>query len=191
MSFAMYSSSKVDYGEHDSALKQYQERGTERALAMTNRGPVRYDPDGRLDQNILDEYRRNGFYVFTEVLKEEELVHLRNDVEEIWRRAPQNQNSTTDSQGRPAIGLDCKSRNFSWVRPLSDPIGGTSFAHGRHPAKMIEPEVGEDAPEEILQILLGSLQFSDACLRIYGHPDLLRIAEAINGEDFEGTMVTP
>ena len=96
MSFAMYSSSKVDYGEHDSALKQYQERGTERALAMTNRGPVRYDPDGRLDQNILDEYRRNGFYVFTEVLKEEELVQLRNDVEEIWRRAPQNQNSTTE-----------------------------------------------------------------------------------------------
>ena len=184
MSFAMYSSSKVDYGEHDSALKQYQERGTERALAMKNRGPVRYDPDGRLDQNILDEYRRNGFYVFTEVLEEEELVQLRNDVEEIWRRAPQNQNSTTDSQGRPAIGLDCKSRNFSWVRPLSDPIGGTSFAHGRHPVKMIEPEVGEDAPEEILQILLGSLQFSDACLRIYGHPDLLRIAEAINGEDF-------
>ena len=70
MSFAMYSSSKVDYGEHDSALKQYQERGTERALAMTNRGPVRYDPDGRLHQNILDEYRRNGFYVFTEVLEE-------------------------------------------------------------------------------------------------------------------------
>ena len=184
MSFAIYSSSKVDYGEHDSALKQYQERGTERALAMKNRGPVRYDPDGRLDQNILDEYRRNGFYVFTEVLKEEELVQLRNDVEEIWRRAPQNQNSTTDSQGRPAIGLNCKSRNFSWVRPLSEPIGGTAFAHGRHPAKMIEPEAGEDAPDEILQILLGSLQFSDACLRMYGHPDLLRIAEAINGEDF-------
>ena len=102
MSFAMYSSSKVDYGEHDSALKQYQERGTERALAMKNRGPVRYDPDGRLDQNILDEYRRNGFYVFTEVLKEEELVQLRNDVEEIWRRAPQNQNSKpTPKADRP------------------------------------------------------------------------------------------
>ena len=52
MSFAMYSSSKVDYGEHDSALKQYQERGTERALAMTNRGPVRYDPDGRLHRTF-------------------------------------------------------------------------------------------------------------------------------------------
>ena len=65
----------------------------------------------------------------------------------------------------------------------SDPIGGTSFAHGRHPAKMIEPEVGEDAPEEILQIYSDPCNF-DACLRIYGHPDLLRIAEAINGEDF-------
>jgi ectoine hydroxylase-related dioxygenase (phytanoyl-CoA dioxygenase family) len=31
---------------------------------------------------------------------------------------------------------------------------------------------------------LGSLQFSDACLRTYAHPQLLRVAEAINGPDF-------
>jgi ectoine hydroxylase-related dioxygenase (phytanoyl-CoA dioxygenase family) len=35
-----------------------------------------------------------------------------------------------------------------------------------------------------LQIVLGSLQFSPACLRLYGHPDLLRVAAAINGDDF-------
>jgi len=32
--------------------------------------------------------------------------------------------------------------------------------------------------------LLGSLRFSDACLRTYAHPELLRVAEAINGTDF-------
>ena len=148
MSFSMYSSSKADYGEHDRALKQYQEQGTKKALALSNRGPVRYDSAGRLDQSIVNEYRNNGFYIFTGVLEQEELDQLKDDVEDIWRRAPQNEDSSIDSQGRPAIGLDCKSRNFSWVRPLSDPIGGTSFAHGRHPAKMIEPEVGEDAPEK-------------------------------------------
>ena len=31
--------------------------------------------------------------------------------------------------------------------------------------------------------MLGSLCF-ETCLRVYGHPQLLRIAEAINGEDF-------
>ena len=36
----------------------------------------------------------------------------------------------------------------------------------------------------MLQIVLGSLQFSAACLRVYGHPDLLRVAAAINGDDF-------
>ena len=82
-----------------------------------------------------------------------------------------------------AIGLDCKSSKFSWVRPLSDPIGGP-FCAWKASSQDDRTRGGRDAPEEILQILLGSLQFSDACLRMYGHPDLLRIAEAINGEDF-------
>ena len=33
-------------------------------------------------------------------------------------------------------------------------------------------------------ILLGSLQFSETCLRVYGHPQLLKVAEEINGKDF-------
>ena len=49
---------------------------------------------------------------------------------------------------------------------------------------MIEPQAPADAPRHILQLVLGSLQFSDACLRLYAHPDLLRVAAAINGEDF-------
>ena len=73
MSFSMYSSSKTDYGEHDHALKQYQEQGTKKALGMSNRGPVRYDSAGRLDQSIVNEYRNNGFYIFTGVLEQEEL----------------------------------------------------------------------------------------------------------------------
>ena len=49
---------------------------------------------------------------------------------------------------------------------------------------MYEPSAPSDAPEAVLQIVLGSLQFSDAHLRLYGHPALLRVAASINGEDF-------
>src|SRR5258708_25439582 len=32
--------------------------------------------------------------------------------------------------------------------------------------------------------MLGSLQFSPAALRVYGHPQLLAVAAAVNGDDF-------
>ena len=35
-----------------------------------------------------------------------------------------------------------------------------------------------------MQVLLGPLQYSEACLRYYAHPTLLAIAVSINGEDF-------
>jgi hypothetical protein len=97
---------------------------------------------------------------------------------------PVTKDAKVDKQGRPALGVNCTARNLSWVRPLSDPIGGTSAAHGRHPVKMVEPAAPDGAPEYIVQLVLGSLQFSDACLRVYGHPDLLAVAEAVNGPDF-------
>jgi ectoine hydroxylase-related dioxygenase (phytanoyl-CoA dioxygenase family) len=49
---------------------------------------------------------------------------------------------------------------------------------------MIEAEPGKDAPAEIPLVISGILQFSDAALRVYGHPDLLSIAAAIHGDDF-------
>ena len=70
------------------------------------------------------------------------------------------------------------------MKPLSDPLGGTDRANGRHPAKMFEPAVPAEAPDYVVQLILGSLQFSDACLRVYGHPDLLAVAAAVNGDDF-------
>ena len=36
----------------------------------------------------------------------------------------------------------------------------------------------------MVYLILGSLQFSEACVRLYGHPELLRVAAAVNGEDF-------
>ena len=153
-------------------------------MGLGNRGPLRFDRAGNLDSAIIDAYSRCGFYVFEGLLREEELADIECDVAEILARAPVTKDAKVDSQGRPALGVDCKALNISWVRPLSDPIGGTTHAHGRHPVKMAEPTPPQGAPEHVVQLILGSLQFSDACLRLYGHPQLLAVAETINGEDF-------
>jgi hypothetical protein len=174
----------VDYGPEESAMARYRAEGAARAAALGNRGPIRFDGDGHLDAGIRAAYSRAGFYVFEGVLAREELDDIERDVAELLERAPATRGASVDRFGRPALGVDCRAPTFSFVRPLSDPLGGTTFAHGRHPAKMYEPAAPAGAPEWVVQLVLGSLQFSQACLRLYGHPDLLAVAAAINGDDF-------
>mgnify|MGYP003322747272 FL=1 len=49
---------------------------------------------------------------------------------------------------------------------------------------MADPKPSNDAPEWTPIFLLGNLQLMDSCLRLYGHPKLLAVAEAVNGADF-------
>ncbi len=184
MAHVFYPAPDTDYGEHETAMTAYLAEGTERALSLGNRGPLVFTRDGSLDPDILEAYDQHGFYVFENVLSAAELADIERDVIDMWERAPATKGAEVDKYGRPALASECAARVLSWVKPLSDPIGGTSASHGRHPAKMIEPEAPADAPEHVLQLVLGSLQFSDACLRLYGHPDLLKAAAAILGEDF-------
>jgi hypothetical protein len=174
----------VDYGEAEDAMVRYRREGEERAAALGNRGPLRIDDAGRVDPTILDAYEEHGFYVFTGLIGQDELDDIERDVIDMLDRAPVAKGSPVDRHGRPALGADGRERNLGWVKPLSDPYGGTSLANGRHPAKMTEPAPPEGAPDLVLQIVLGSLQFSPACLRLYGHPQLLTLAAAINGDDF-------
>ena len=174
----------VDYGTAETEMVAYREEGTARALDLDNRGPIRFTPDGCLDPEIIDAYDRHGFYVFTNVIDERELQEIESDVAMMLDRSPVSKDALVDKHGNPALGVDLEGRNISWVRPLSDPLGGTDASYGRHQAKMNEPDPPSNAPDYVVQLFLGSLQFSDACLRLYGHPDLLRVAEAINGPDF-------
>ena len=176
--------SEVDFGRDEALMARYREDGTARALALDNRGPLRFDGDGRLDPAVLDAYSRYGFYVFENVLGEEERRDLERDIADLLERAPVTKGADVDKYGRPALGAGCKGRTVTLVKPLSDPVGGTDANQGRHPVKMSEPEAPADAPDYVLQLLLGPLQFSEACLRLYGHPKLLAAAEAINGPDF-------
>ena len=174
----------IAYGDHSSEMAKYRTEGEARAMALGNRGPIRWDQDGQLHPDIIQAYKATGFYVFTSVLGPAELEDLERDLNNLLARAPKTKGSPVDVLNRPALSSDCKASNLGWVAPLSDPVGGTKRSSGRHPVKMYEPSAPSDAPEAVLQIVLGSLQFSDAHLRLYGHPALLRVAASINGEDF-------
>jgi hypothetical protein len=174
----------IAYGSETTAMQQYLREGEARAFALGNRGPVRYGPDGKLHKDILDAYWRCGFYVFEGVLPQVELDDIEAGVKDIMDRLPTEQGSAVDQHGRPALAHDCKAPVLFWSKPLADPFGGTDLANGRHPVKMFEPKAAADAPKEVVYLMLGTLQFSDALLRTYGHPDVLKIASSINGDDF-------
>ena len=178
----------IAYGDHSSEMAKYRTEGEARAMALGNRGPIRWDQDGQLHPDIIQAYKATGFYVFTSVLGPAELEDLERDLNNLLARAPKTKGSPVDVLNRPALSSDCKASNLGWVAPLSDPVGGTKRSSGRHPVKMYEPSAPSDAPEAVLQIVLGSLQFSDAHLRLYGHPALLRVAASINGKDFAISM---
>jgi ectoine hydroxylase-related dioxygenase (phytanoyl-CoA dioxygenase family) len=173
----------TDYGSEEDEMQAYMAEGQERALALNNRGPIRY-VDGKIAEDILESYWRHGFYVFENVFSAEELADIEADLDTILERLPTHEGAALDGKGRPALGATCTTRSLFWSKPLGDPFGGTSFGKGRHPVKMFEPVPGKDAPNEIVYLITGSLQYSEACLRAYGHPDLLAVSAAVNGDDF-------
>ena len=174
----------ADYGPEEAAMQAYLRDGEKRAYALGNRGPIRFTTDGALHPDIVEAYWRCGFYVFEGVLKRDELADIERDLRDILDRLPVERGAPVDAKGRPALGAGCAAPNLLWSKPLGDPFGGTTLANGRHQVKMFEPKAAADAPKEIVYLILGSLQFSEAALRVYGHPQLLAVAAAINGQDF-------
>ena len=174
----------ANYGSHESEMQAYLKEGEKQALSLGNRGLIRFRSNGTLEQDIIESYREHGFYIFESVLDTAELADIEADLKQIQSRLPKDRRSNIDASGRPALTANCKSEPLYWAKPLSDPFGGTELGNGRHQISMTEPTPDKKAPEEIVYLVVGSLQFSDACLRVYGHPDLLKVAEQINGEDF-------
>jgi len=172
------------YGEEAEAVKSYMFEGQAKAALLDNRGPIRFDDNGALHTDIIDAYSAHGFYIFEGVIGSQELADIKQDYAELRERFPTDPASKFDSEGRPALGLGGKAPGLTWCKPLSDPLGGTEFGNGRHQVKLKELEAASDAPEMAPFVLFGSLLCSEAALRTYAHPQLLRVAEAINGNDF-------
>jgi ectoine hydroxylase-related dioxygenase (phytanoyl-CoA dioxygenase family) len=174
----------ADFGAEEAAMQAYFRDGERRALALNNRGPIRFTSTGELHPEILDAFKETGFYVFEGALSAEELAELKAEVMDLIGRFPVERGASVDRQGRPALGVGLPFEAVNWSRPLGDPLGGTQVANGRSPVRMMEPEPAKGLPAEIPFNLMAPFQFSDAALRVYGHPQLLKIAAAINGEDF-------
>ncbi len=165
-------------------MRRYLLAGQAAALALPNRGPLRFTESGSLAEEIRAAYSEYGFYIFENVLSAEELDDIKADLEMMRAQFPTGPESKVNANGEPALGADAKALTLVWSKPLGDPLGGTALANGRHQVKMFEPQADTEAPLAAPFILLGSLQFSDACLRTYAHPELLQVAAAINGPDF-------
>ncbi len=170
--------------EHAERIAAYLRAGEERARALANRGPVRFGADGRLHPDILEAYWKHGFYVFEGAVGETELDELRADADMMIDRAPVSPGADLDARGRPALGRDYARDPYTLVKPLSDPWGGTDKLNGRHPHRMTQPRPDSDAPDYVVFLMYGMCQAMPAALRVYGHPHLLAVAEAINGTDF-------
>lgn len=172
------------YGDDNDAMREYLIEGEKRALAMDNRGPIKFDENGKLDPAIRAAYSKYGFYIFEGLIGPVELADLKHDLADMRCKFPTEPYGQVTANGEPAIGAGCQAPSLQWVKPLSDPLGGTELLNGRHQVKLFEPEAAKDAPEFAPYVLMGHVQFSDATLRTYANPDLLRIAASINGEDF-------
>lgn len=177
-------STPISAADHAATLQDYMAAGEARAYALGNRGLIRYGADGKLHEDILESYWQHGFYVFTGVVDGDELAELRADVDRLVALAPAVPEGDTTRDGQPAFGGGLKKSPYRYAKPLSDPYGGTTKNKGRHPVAMTGPRPDDDAPEWTVQLLDGNLHLMDSCLRLYGHPGLLAIAEAINGADF-------
>ena len=128
--------SAVDYGSEQVAMVRYREDGTRRAMALGNRGPIRFDAQGRLDAQIRDAYSRCGFYVFEGVLQADELADIERDVADMLDRAPVTRGAALDRRGRPALGADCRRAE----RQLGAAAGRSARRHGARE----RPASGED-----------------------------------------------
>jgi hypothetical protein len=162
----------------------YADEATARAMALGNRGPLRLNDNGTVHVDILDAYRQHSFYVLEGVVGAAELQELRQDFANLLDRAPTGPGSRVDGKGRPAINADFQRATFQFAKPLGDPMGGTDAAGGRYQVKMSEYAPAVGAPELTILQISGPMELMDSCLRLYGHPQLLRLAEAINGPDF-------
>ena len=171
------------YGDAANDVMDYLLEGQERAFSMPNRGPTRFVGDS-LAPDIIESFSEYGFYVFESMVGQPELSELQKDVSELISKFPIDSSSQLDVEGNKAVGVDAKGACFLWSKPLGDPLGGTDMANGRHQVKITELNADVDAPSEAVVIMLGLLQYSEACLRLYANRDVMRIAESICGEDY-------
>ena len=145
------------------------------------------------------QYKETGFYVIEGAVGPDEIREMQEEFEDILANQPAAKGSDVDSRGRPVRYPG----RYNYTDALSDPAGGgdsgvfnlarpgddlsvTEQRTGRHQMKMREPRPPPHAPRKVLSNWGSPMQYadSDSLVRAFGHPSFLKIAEAVNGEDF-------
>jgi len=165
------------------AETKYWTEGSERAHSLKNRGPLRWDEAGQLHPEIREAYDRAGFYIFEQAIDAEELSEFDQDLTALLERAPSNEGSAIARSGKPAVGAD-GAPVFLWAQALSDPWGGTELLNGRHPVAMEGPSASALPPEKSIFLILNLFEEMPSALCLSAHPQLLHVAESLNGPDF-------
>jgi ectoine hydroxylase-related dioxygenase (phytanoyl-CoA dioxygenase family) len=127
------------------SFQEYCAEGKAKALALGNRGPMRFDEDGRLDQSIMEAYGRYGFYVFTSVLAQQEIDDLTTEFDAVLKNAPSAIGSKVDNLGRPV--------KFPYYTLSENPHGDTVVGLVSHPLMMMDAALCVYAHPDILRMV--------------------------------------
>ena len=151
---------QIVYSESNEPWSDYRNAGLRRAAALGNRGPIRFNSAGQLLKEIRDAYNRTGFYVFENVIAQEEIDELTTDFDKVLANAPTEPDGPVDRFGRTS--------KYSGY-----------YTH-------YKPNDASDDSEErsIVGLVTHPLMLMDSALHAYGHPQILRMVASINGEDF-------
>ena len=106
------------YGEQADAMRSYLLEGQAAALALPNRGQLRFTESGTLTEAIRVAYSEYGFYVFENVLSAEELDDIKADLDTMRAQFPTGPESPVNAAGEPALGADAKALTLVWSKPL-------------------------------------------------------------------------
>ena len=88
----------ADYAHHQGDMDRYLADGTVKAYELGNRGPVKYNTNGKLHDEIINAYWQCGFYIFEDVFGAEELSEIETDIFKIIDRLPEKKGSPVDKE---------------------------------------------------------------------------------------------
>jgi hypothetical protein len=111
----------------------------------------------------------------------QELVELQSDVERILEHAEALHHAGQDDQ---ALVTNAPQWFAGMRTGRMPPLGQDGRPDGRNPVSMDTFPLLADAPDSVLRSVSSWGRLSAAGLRLLGHPQLLAIAEAVNGPDF-------
>jgi len=154
---------------YDQDWEKYRERGLARAKELGARGPLRFDENG-LAPDILEAFQEHGFYTFENMVSQAEVDELVQELDGVLDNAPTQDGGTTDKHGRP-----CQYPGyFKLAAPSAEGGARNGLLQG----------VDQAVKDQVVVLLTHPLMYMDSVVRLYGHPNLLRVAEGLNGPDF-------